>query len=85
MLYRDNDQAEPRLGLAVSKKHSRLAVSRNRIKRIVRESFRQHRSELKGLDIVVLNQAGTDKASNRALFDSLRNHWRRTGGQAGTK
>jgi ribonuclease P protein component len=77
VLYRDNGQRAPRLGLAISKKNCRLAVGRNRIKRIVRESFRLHQGQLPGIDIVVLNQAGTHKVNNKKLFDSLAGHWQR--------
>ena len=77
VLTTENAGQEARLGMAISKKHCRLASSRNRLKRIVRESFRRHRAELEGLDIVVLNQGGTHLADNRALFDSLAWHWSR--------
>lgn len=78
VLTTDNQGHVARLGLAISKKHCRLASSRNRLKRIVRESFRHHLAELDGMDIVVLNQPGTHAADNRALFDSLAAHWRNT-------
>ena len=77
VLYRDNSKRAPRLGLAISKKNCRLAVGRNRLKRIVRESFRQHQDVLPGIDIIVLNQAGTHKADNKQLFESLAGHWLR--------
>lgn len=66
-----------RLGLAISKKHCRQATGRNRIKRVVRESFRQHQAELAGLDIVVINQPAAKGAANRQLFDSMSEHWQR--------
>jgi ribonuclease P protein component len=77
VLCRPNDCAIARLGLAISKKHSRQATARNRIKRIVRESFRRHQAHLAGLDIVVMNQPATSDASNQALFESLEQHWAR--------
>lgn len=43
-----------RLGIVVAKKNVRLAVARNRLKRIVRETFRQQQECLQGLDIVVV-------------------------------
>jgi ribonuclease P protein component len=52
-------------------------VDRNRIKRLVRESFRQYRSELAALDIVVLVKPGIEQADNRALLQALRKHWLR--------
>ena len=66
-----------RLGLAISKKNCRQATGRNRIKRIVRESFRQHQAELAGLDVVVINQPPCRSAANRDLFGSLARHWAR--------
>jgi len=77
VLYSPNGRTEPRLGLAISRKHCRHATGRNRLKRIVRESFRQNKHTLGGIDIVVLNQPAATLAANRALFDSLGNHWRR--------
>jgi ribonuclease P protein component len=79
VLARDNGNCGARLGLAISKKHCRLAAGRNRLKRVARESFRQHRAALQGLDVVVLNQPGTHRASNEALFASLARHWQKCG------
>lgn len=75
VLYKQNGGQEARLGLAISAKHCRGAVRRNRLKRIVRESFRLHRRDLQGLDLVLLNQPQAARASNAALFDSLERHW----------
>jgi ribonuclease P protein component len=77
VLCRDNSKDIARLGLAISKKNCRHASGRNRIKRIVRESFRQHQVALTGLDIVVLNQPACRTAPNETLFDSLAHHWRK--------
>lgn len=77
VLYKENAATEARLGLAISKKHCPLAVGRNRLKRVVRESFRHHRADLCGLDVVVINQPAAMRASNRSLFDSLHEHWQR--------
>ena len=77
VLYKENGEHEARLGLAISKKNCRLAVGRNRLKRVVRESFRHHCEDLKGLDVVVLNQPAAKLATNKALFDSLMQHWQK--------
>jgi ribonuclease P protein component len=73
----DNNMDIARLGLAISKKNCRQATGRNRIKRVVRESFRQHQAELAGLDVVVINQPAARSAGNQQLFDSMGGHWRR--------
>ncbi|MGI9224948.1 MAG: ribonuclease P protein component [Woeseiaceae bacterium] len=79
VLSRENSGGGARLGLAISKKRCRKATARNRIKRIVRESFRHHRADLGDLDVVVINQAATTTATSRQLFDSLAGHWGRCG------
>jgi len=76
-LYRKNDRDDARLGLAISRKNCRLAVERNRLKRIIRESFRTHRAALGGLDIVVMNRQGAETRANGPLFASLAAHWER--------
>lgn len=77
ILARPSVETHARLGLAISKKRIRLAVVRNRIKRIVRESFRLRQHRLKGLDFVVLARADAPTADNAVLFHSLTQHWQR--------
>ena len=76
VLSRENRNKGARLGLAISKKNCRLAVQRNRLKRVVRESFRLHKETLTGLDFVVMCEAGASRADNKDLFASLAGHWR---------
>ncbi|TAL73746.1 MAG: ribonuclease P protein component [Rhodanobacter sp.] len=52
--YRPNGLPHARLGLAISKRVSKLAVERNRLKRLLRESFRRVRAGLPAVDIVVM-------------------------------
>lgn len=66
-----------RLGLAVSVRAAGGAVSRNRIKRLVRESFRHHRSRLPDADIVVMARPGIAAEDNRRIRASLLGHWKR--------
>ena len=75
ILYINGHQSAGRLGLAISKKRARRAVDRNRIKRLVRESFRQHQQLLSGKDIVVMAREATATASKADLYKSLSAHW----------
>ena len=75
VLCRRNESEIARLGLAISKKQCKKASERNRLKRIIRESFRQHQAELEGLDIVVMNKAAAAEEKNSALRSSLETHW----------
>ncbi len=69
------DPSFARLGLAISKKRARRAVDRNRLKRLVRESFRQSRDSLKGYDIVVMNRDRCVHTGNKELQSALEEHW----------
>lgn len=61
----------------MSRRVSRRAVDRNRIKRVIRESFRQHCTGREGLDFVVLPTPAAVTADNQDLFGSLCKHWDR--------
>ncbi len=77
VLSRSNNLDFSRLGLAISKKCTSHAVQRNRIKRLIRESFRVHQSSLPALDIIVMCQPTVLKLNNRQILDSLEKHWQR--------
>jgi ribonuclease P protein component len=72
-----NGRDHARIGIAVSRKAARAAVTRNRIKRQVRESFRAAQRDLGGLDLVVLAQAGAGTSTNLDLRGSLERHWQK--------
>ncbi len=71
----DNKGDKTRLGVITSKKVSKRAVERNRIKRLVREAFRNNKPILSGLDIVVLTKQAACHTDNKKLFLSLDKHW----------
>jgi ribonuclease P protein component len=52
------------------------AVSRNRIKRIIRESFRLSEIIINGYDLVVMAQKKLDIKNGKLLRKSLELHWR---------
>ena len=54
MLYRKNDLGLSRIGIIVPKKIVRLATSRNRHKRLIKEQFRLVKDCLPNVDMVVL-------------------------------
>jgi len=70
----DCDQA--RLGLVVGKKNIPTAVGRNRVKRLVRETFRQTDFPL-SLDIIFLARRDIDKLGDTELNLLLRQSWGR--------
>lgn len=76
ILTRNSGGSIPRLGLSIAARIIGNAVRRNRIKRLVRESFRQHQHELPAVDIVVNARSGARDADNAVIVRSLEKHWR---------
>jgi ribonuclease P protein component len=77
VLARPNAEGPARLGLAIARKCARRAVDRNRLKRLVRESFRSQGLSLWGLDLVVMCRRDGVAAENAQLLASLASHWAR--------
>lgn len=72
-----SEKSFARLGLAISKKNARRAVDRNRIKRLIRESFRLNQHELPAVDLVIMAKPVTKSAENKQISHSLQEHWNR--------
>lgn len=77
LLARNTDQNQTRIGLIVAKKHVKLAVQRNRLKRVARESFRLHQQRLPHLDIVILFKHGSDLVDSSVLHADFVYLWRK--------
>ena len=79
-----NDVGAPRLGLAVAVKVAGGAVSRNRLRRIIRESFRLHQHGLPAADLVVSARPSARTAAAGALRESLAALWKKVSEQCAT-
>lgn len=82
ILATPNTLGRARIGLIFSKKNLRLAVQRNRVKRLVRETFRQQ-PDLPAMDIVVLGRQGLADLENPAIHRILNELWQRLRRKAG--
>lgn len=71
LLYQPNHLTNPRLGLIISKKNIPLAARRNRVKRLLRESFRLNRHKLPNLDLVFIVYPTAAKITNKVFIDEL--------------
>ena len=76
LVVRPNPFGYARLGLTVSRRTAARAVDRNRIKRLVRESFRAAQKRIAGNDVLVVARRQAVSTSNKALRYSLEQHWR---------
>ena len=70
-----NELGFARLGLSIGAKAVGNSVARNRVKRQVRESFRQVASAMPALDLVVGARPGSRTAHNARLRESLNVLW----------
>jgi ribonuclease P protein component len=64
-----------RLGMSIAARILRRAVDRNRIRRLIRESFRVHQLGLPAIDIVIGARAGVLAADNAQLRGALEKLW----------
>jgi ribonuclease P protein component len=67
-----------RLGITVSRKVSKRAVERNRIKRAVREYFRKNKTSMTGMDIVFTAFPGCAGLGNQDIRLVIEGLWKRT-------
>ena len=65
-----NSSDQPRLGLVVSSIIKR-AVDRNRIKRLVREHFRNNLNSYPKSDIIFVAKQRAEKATNEEIFKDI--------------
>lgn len=72
-----NDLSQPRIGFIIAKKQVRLAVKRNRIKRVIRETFRHLDSEDFSYDVILLARKGVDQQSNRKIRSEFEHLWQK--------
>ncbi|MBV1790373.1 ribonuclease P protein component [Marinobacterium sp. D7] len=77
ILSSPNNLEHPRIGFVISKKNIRRAVKRNRVRRIIRESFRLHQHQLPNVDIVILARRGLDQLENPELHKMIERCWSR--------
>ncbi len=72
-----NGADRPRLGLAISSKSLPLATRRNRLKRLIRESFRQNQHAMPKVDVVVMARRAAGAGNHVAVREELMRLWTR--------
>ncbi len=64
-----------RMGMAISKKVLRRAVDRNRVKRLMRESFRHNAARLPAVDVVLSLSQRNRMRDEASLLRALEKTW----------
>lgn len=79
LLSTKSNQDESRLGLIAAKKNLKLAVQRNRVKRLLRETFRLKHEEFIQLncsfDVIALVKASAANAPAKDIHSELEKQW----------
>lgn len=75
VLAAENSLPHPRLGMAISKKCAKRAVDRNRIKRLIRESFRHNASTLPPVDLIFMCRPSILQLNNAILRQQIEKQW----------
>jgi ribonuclease P protein component len=81
MTVRVNDVGGPRLGLAIAARTIGNAIARNRLRRIIRESFRHEQHRLPAADIIVGAKVGARNAPDPLRRQSLAALWKKIASQ----
>ncbi len=66
----EKEATKPRIGIVTPKSVGK-AVTRNRIKRIIRESFRKNKEKFEDYDFIVRPKERVDELSNSALAEKF--------------
>jgi ribonuclease P protein component len=75
ILYTPNQLEHARLGIIAGKQHLRRAVDRNRVRRIIRESFRHTKEKLKGMDVLVMIRSRCAQFETKVIRNEIDNLW----------
>lgn len=82
LIGKPNGLGYARLGMVVAKKVVRLATARNRIKRLLRESFRLNQHLIGSVDVVLVAHPDINRLDNVGLKKQLDQQWARLNSSA---
>ena len=78
VFYAPNTTPRNRIGVSVAKKFVNKATKRNKLKRLIKNSFLQGLNCETGVDVVVKAKYQASKvAGDKILLESLTNHWQK--------
>ena len=75
LLAATNHLGHPRIGFIIAKKQVRLAVQRNRIKRVIRECFRAQSDATFSYDVIILVRKELESLNNQEIRVEFESQW----------
>lgn len=75
ILGRPNLLGYPRLGINISRRNIKYAYKRNKIKRLIRETFRLLQHKLTSMDFIVIAKKNAIFLKNKNIINILENLW----------
>jgi len=75
LLFQTNNLDYPRLGIIIAKRNVAAAAARNRLRRMIKESFRLHRYIIKGYDVIFIGYKGINSITKEELKRCLEKQW----------
>ncbi len=75
LFFCENNLPFPRVAIVIKKSFVAHAVQRNKIKRIVKESFRLHKHQIKACDIIFYAYTNINKLTPEKLKQWLEKSW----------
>jgi ribonuclease P protein component len=73
--WRNNDVEYARIGISIAKRNINKAVARNKLRRIIKESFRINHKLLPAVDMVFVIKKQASIDSTTLFFDELNKKW----------
>ncbi|CAL4317674.1 Ribonuclease P protein component [Buchnera aphidicola (Thelaxes suberi)] len=77
ILGKPNSLLFPRLGISISKKKIKYATIRNKVKRLIKESFRILQHNLMHMDFIVIIKQFSIFLKNNIFFNKINKLWNR--------
>lgn len=75
MLYYPNCYKYARLGFIISKHNVKYSYQRNRIKRLIRESFRLTQNKLPSMDFIIIIKKTISLMKNKIIMEKIQQLW----------